>query len=149
MSETARISYNTPGLQTVSESPAAERPSTALRPPDADRAKKLQKRLDCEPESATELKKIEEKFKWLHSANRRDSKGRSATVCYISLMCTIYSKPHIFVCVGVLEVHWLMRLGSYWNHCSFRIRHMMVPAQFKFLKPHEQSSPAVRSSTGR
>jgi hypothetical protein len=61
--------------------------TTPLETPDPERARKLQKRLSTDPEGDVDLKKIEEKFKWLHSQNRRDGKGRAATVCIVTVPC--------------------------------------------------------------
>ena len=52
--------------------------ATTTGTPGTERGNQLQRQLACEPEGDSELKKIEEKFKWLHSQNRRDSKGRTS-----------------------------------------------------------------------
>jgi hypothetical protein len=77
-----------PGLHSARDSQSAGvHSTTTLETPDPERARKLQKRLSTDPEGDVDLKKIEEKFKWLHSQNRRDGKGRSATVCNVTVPC--------------------------------------------------------------
>jgi hypothetical protein len=148
-SETVRIScagVTPPGLHSAGALHAERLLSTAtMGTPGPERASKLQRRLISEPKGDSELKKIEEKFKWLHSQNRRDAKGRSATVCVAAMPHDIAVLPHDMFC-------WCLRQqleSSLTNNTVCRTRHMTVPEPFRSQRLRGPSSLVVRSSTGK
>lgn len=148
----ARTSYTltTPALQsarahTVAVSSGIHGQHTATTAtPGAERGEKLQKRLACDPEGDSELKKIEEKFKWLHSQNRRDSKGRTSQARCSSAQ---QAATAFRTLVATYMCESICRHCNSMNTC--RIRRMMGGGPFKSRRLQNPNSRAVRSNTGK